>query len=67
MGTAEHKEFLIGQCDVLARFDCGEGRSQTSNPDDGDEYDVGLSKCSKFGEGFSSRAKLRCGWKVPRL
>jgi hypothetical protein len=67
MCTAEHEEFFIGQCDVLTRFDCGEGRAQTGNADNGDEYDVGLGKGSKFGEGFSARAKLRCGWKVACL
>jgi hypothetical protein len=67
MGTAEHEEFFIGQCDVFTGFDCGEGRAQTGNADNCDEYDVGLSKASKFGEGFSAGAKLRCGWKVARL
>jgi hypothetical protein len=67
MCTAEHEEFFIGQCDVFTRFDCGESRAQTGNADNGDEYDVGLGKGSKFGEGFSARAKLRCGWKVACL
>jgi hypothetical protein len=67
MGTAEHEEFFIGQCDVLTRFDCGEGRAQAGNADNGDEYNVGLGKGSKFGESFSAGAKLRCGWEAARL
>jgi hypothetical protein len=67
MGTAEHEEFFIGQCDVLTRFDRGEGRAQASCTDDGHEYDVGLGEGGKFGEGFSARAKLRGGWKAARL
>ena len=45
MGPAEHKEFFIGQCNILARFDRGEGREKTSCADDGNEHDVGFSKC----------------------
>ena len=67
MGTAEHKEFFIGQCNVLARFDRGEGGAKTGCADDGDEHDVGFSKCGQLCQSCFATTELCAYWEITGL
>ena len=58
MGTAEYKEFFIGQCNVLTCFNRGEGGAQTGCADDCDEHDVGFGKCCQFSQPCFATAEL---------
>ena len=47
-GATEHEELFVGQCDVFAGFDRGEGGFEATGADHGDEHDIGFGQSGDF-------------------
>ena len=56
--ATEHEELFVGQCDVFASFDRGEGGFEATGADHGDEHDIRLGQSGDFEQACIAAVQL---------